>query len=83
VPPPGALSNLTEGVRVRIRSEFFNVFNHPNFGSPVDDLSTALFGRSTQMLASHLGAGGSNGGFSPLYQVGGARSVQLALKLEF
>src|SRR5262249_38731648 len=74
---------LTGGVRLRLRSEFFNIFNHPNFGSPINDSSNALFGHSTQMLASNLGTGGPNGGFSPLYQVGGPRSIQLALKLEF
>jgi len=68
---------------LRFRTEFFNLLNHPNFGPPVNDLSSALFGRSTQMLARSLGAGGPNGGFSPLYQVGGPRSIQLALRLEF
>ena len=35
-------------------------------------------------LASSLGAGGvAGGGFSPLYQVGGARSIQLAVRLQF
>ena len=35
------------------------------------------------MLATSLGSGGPNGGLNPLYQVGGPRSVQLALRLEF
>jgi hypothetical protein len=74
---------LTQKVGLRFRTEFFNLFNHPNFGPPVNDLSSALFGRSTQMLARSLGAGGPNGGFNPLYQVGGPRSIQLGLKLEF
>jgi len=34
------------------------------------------------MLASSL-AGGSNAGFNPLYQIGGPRSIQLALKLQY
>jgi len=34
------------------------------------------------MLASSLGLEGS-GGFNPLYQIGGPRSIQLALKLLF
>jgi hypothetical protein len=61
----------------------FNIFNHPNFGSPINTLSSPLFGHSTQMLASFLGSGGANGGFNPLYQIGGPRSIQLALKLQF
>jgi len=30
-----------------------------------------------------LGGGGQSGGLNPLYQIGGPRSVQLALKLQF
>jgi hypothetical protein len=37
----------------------------------------------TQMLGSSLGACGQNGGLNPLYQIGGPRSAQLALKLIF
>jgi len=71
------------GVGLRFRAEFFNIFNHPNFGNPNSDLTSPLFGRSTQTLANNLGSGGANGGFNPLYQIGGPRSIQLALKLEF
>jgi hypothetical protein len=75
--------HITEKLGLRFRSEFFNIFNHPNFGSPNNNLSDPLFGHSTQTLASSLGSGGANGGFSPLYQIGGPRSIQLALKLQF
>jgi len=68
---------------LRFRSEFFNIFNHPNFGNPNNSLTSPLFGHSTQTLASFLGSGGANGGFNPLYQTGGPRSIQLALKLQF
>jgi hypothetical protein len=74
---------LTENLRLRFHAEFFNIFNHPNFGSPTNLLTSPLFGRSTQTLANSLGSGGANGGFNPLYQVGGPRSIQLALKLQF
>ena len=74
---------LTEKIRLRFRAEFFNILNHPNFGSPANNLTSPLFGRSTQTLANGLGSGGANGGFNPLYQIGGPRSVQLALKLLF
>src|SRR5713101_3168167 len=74
---------LTEKVGLRFRAEFFNILNHPNFGNPNSDLTSPLFGRSTQTLASSLGSGGVNGGFNPLYQIGGPRSIQLALKLQF
>ena len=74
---------LTEGVDLRFRAEFFNVFNHPNFGNPINLLTSPLFGRSTQTLANSLGSGGANGGFNPLYQIGGPRSIQFALKFQF
>ena len=74
---------MTDRIALRFRVECFNVFNQPNFGSPVFDLSNPLFGRSTQTLASSLGSGGANGGFSPLYQIGGPRSMQLVARIEF
>jgi len=74
---------LTEKVGLHFRGEFFNLFNHPNFGPPDNNLTDALFGLSTQTLASSLGSGGASGGFNPLYQIGGPRSIQLALKLQF
>jgi hypothetical protein len=35
------------------------------------------------MLNNYLGTGGQNGGLNPLYEIGGPRSIQLALKLQF
>ena len=75
--------HLTERVRLRFRAEFFNIFNHPNFGNPTNVLTNPLFGRSTQTLANSLGSGGANGGFNPLHQIGGPRSIQFALKVQF
>lgn len=93
--------NLGERVNLLFRAEFFNVFNHPNFGDPggagdffgnvlgfacCDGLLFPIsprFGESASTLARSLGGGGRNGGFSPLYQIGGPRSIQLALRLQF
>jgi hypothetical protein len=72
-----------ERLSLQARADFFNIFNHPNFGPPINYLSSPLFGQSTQMLGASLGSGGQNGGLNPLYQIGGPRSVQLALKLLF
>jgi hypothetical protein len=74
---------LHERLSLQARADFFNIFNHPNFGPPTNYLSSPLFGQSTQMLGASLGSGGQNGGLNPLYQIGGPRSVQLALKLLF
>ncbi len=51
----------------------------PNFGSPVNSLSSPPFGQATQTLNSYLGSGGQSGGLNPLYQIGAPRSIQLAL----
>jgi len=75
--------HLSDRLALRFRAEFFNLFNHPSFGSPTNVLTSPLFGRSTQTLANSLGSGGANGGFNPLYQLGGPRSIQFALKLQF
>jgi hypothetical protein len=74
---------LRERLALQARADLFNIFNHPNFGSPINYLSSPLFGQSTQMLGASLGSGGQNGGLNPLYQIGGPRSAQLSLKLVF
>jgi hypothetical protein len=74
---------FTERFSLQTRGDFFNILNHPNFGSPINFLSSPEFGQSTQMLNNYLGAGGQSGGLNPLYQIGGPRSIQLALKLQF
>ena len=73
--------NLTENVHLQLRAEAFNLFNHPNFGPPENSLTSAQFGRATRTLATSLGSQGS--GLSPLFQIGGPRSIQFALRLGF
>ncbi len=74
---------FTERFSLQARGDFFNILNHPNFGNPVNYLTSPQFGQATQMLNNYLGSGGQNGGLNPLYQIGGPRSIQLALKLQF
>ena len=43
---------FTERVSLQARGDFFNILNHPNFGSPINYLTSPQFGQSTQMLNS-------------------------------
>jgi hypothetical protein len=79
---------LQERVRLQFRTEVFNIFNHPNFADPNSNLLAGNslntgFGFSQSMFGKSLGSGGATGGFNPLYQIGGPRSIQFALKLMF
>jgi hypothetical protein len=68
---------IRERLRLQFRAEAFNVFNHPNFGNINGQSGTSTFGQATSTLANSLGI------LSPLYQQGGPRSMQFALKLTF
>jgi hypothetical protein len=88
--------NLTERVKLDLRVEYFNVFNHPMFGAPGSSVapftlwgngSTALpfFGKVAPGYTTNraLGGGGVTGGQSAQYAVGGPRSAQFTVKAHF
>ena len=70
---------IHERLKLQFRAEAFNLFNHPIFGAIQNSLTSgaAVFGRATGTSNNQLG------GLNPLYQPGGPRSLQLALKLVF
>ena len=68
---------IREGLKLQLRAESFNIFNRPNFGSINPHFGQSTFGQATGTLANSLGV------LSPLYQQGGPRSMQFALKLIF
>ena len=72
---------IHESLKLQFRIEAFNVFNHPNFGTINSNYCSGAgcsFGQATSTLATSLGSI-----LSPLYQMGGPRSMQFALKLLF
>jgi hypothetical protein len=80
--------NLTERVKLDVRAEYFNVFNHPMFGAPGFNEPNTEFGISgfgfvDSTTNQALGGGGAAGGQSFLYAPGGPRSAQFTLKLQF
>jgi hypothetical protein len=89
--------SLTERVKLDLRAEYFNVFNHPMFGIPGSQCNPATlwgthsgpafstFGKvcpGTSTTNVDAGGGGSNGQVG-LYAVGGPRSAQFTVKLHF
>ena len=58
-----------EGMRIDFRTEFFNLFNHPQFGSPGGNGTGADFNSSTFTVIN--------------YTVNNPRVIQFALKLAF
>jgi hypothetical protein len=46
---------ITESMAVEFRGEFFNIFNHTQFGGPNGNASSSLFGVVTSARAPRIG----------------------------
>jgi hypothetical protein len=76
---------IHERLHLQFRAEAFNLFNHPAFSGiygdwtygPYNPQTLFGFGGATSTLNNSLG------GLNSLYQTGGPRSLQIALKLLF
>jgi len=70
---------ITQRTGLQFRVEAYNIFNHPILGDIYNQLAdgASLFGQAYDTESTQLG------GLSSLYQVGGPRSLQVALKLHF
>ena len=69
--------------RLQLRMEAFNALNQAAFADPVAFLNNPLFGQSVSMLNLMLGTGSPGSGLAPMFQIGGSRSVQLAVRILF
>ena len=82
---------FSDQVSLYFRVEYFNVFNHPMFAPPPANFNNRAygsnFGKITETLNDYLSGvvfgNYSGGALSPLYQIGGPRSGQLTLRLQF
>jgi hypothetical protein len=63
-------TKITERVSLQFRAEAFNLFNHPNFAQPQNNVAVATFG---QITATRTVRG----------DLGSSRQIQFALKLLF
>jgi hypothetical protein len=78
---------IYEQLHLQFRAEAFNIFNHPNFGAINASCGTSVAGAvcTNQLIGQATGtlSAAPLGGLSTLYQLGGPRSLQFALKLQF
>ncbi|HLJ49477.1 MAG TPA: carboxypeptidase-like regulatory domain-containing protein [Bryobacteraceae bacterium] len=67
----GKTTKITERINTRFSADFFNVFNHPNFANPTDNLqSPGSFGVITTTL-------------NPPNRTNSARWIELGLRVDF
>lgn len=75
-------TKITERLNLQFRTEFFDVFNHPNFGNPNLNVISAP-APATATTPAHPTFGQITSTRFPGGDFGSAREVQFALKLQF
>jgi hypothetical protein len=70
---------IKEGVRIEFRTEFFNLFNHPQLGIP----SASAFSPVAQGISASVFASPAGRFLNPTFADGGGRVVRYQLKLAF
>jgi hypothetical protein len=83
--------NLTKKLRLQLGIEVYNVFNRPNFSNPQAEIFYRLgerivpqnFGAPTKTMARGYASAEPTGGVSPVFQLGGARSMQFNVRVSF
>ncbi len=70
---------ITEGKRIEFRTEFFNVFNHPQFTS----LSASAFAAGSTTIAANVFTSPAGRFLKPDFADGGGRVVRFQLKFLF
>ncbi len=75
-------TRITERVRVQFRSEFFNIFNHPNFGQPNRTVGTIVLSPAPAFVRNSSFGQITSTRF-PTGDAGSSRQVQFALKFLF
>ena len=68
---------------LQLRIDAFNALNQANFADPIRFLTNPLFGQSSSMLNLMLGTGSPGSGLAPMFQGGGARSLQIGIRFRF
>jgi len=78
-------TKITERISTQFRAEFFNVLNHPTFGNPSGNPTNTLFATPGSAPGQFGSANQTADNFqqSPVVGAGGARSMQLGLKIIF
>jgi hypothetical protein len=74
---------LYQAVHLAFRAEAFNALNHTQFADPTRFLSSPMFGESSSPLNLMMGSGSPASGQAPAFLMGGPRSLQLSLRLNF